>query len=198
MANKNLKKSTKKTKQTEISLDVQDLESTNKKESFAKQTPTSLPLRPVNTKPIRYVPGPPSQLPATQKTAFRLPRIDGSLDRATAKQINPPGHRLISSIDVEHRMSHYDEVVRPSNRVNGCMPRHHFGRNPVRKSNTLDRNYKNSQNNSNNQNNNVKKNLLQTYKKVKIPSKNHFNPFSAKLPIHIRKLNPPIPLWLIQ
>ena len=36
VANKNLKKSTKK-KQTEISLDVQDIESTNKKEIFAKQ-----------------------------------------------------------------------------------------------------------------------------------------------------------------
>lgn len=169
VANKNLKMKSTKKKQTEISLDIQDVESTNKKETFAKQTPTSLPLRPVNTKPIRYTPGPPTPLHATQKTGFRLPRIDGSLDRATVKPVNPPGHRLISSIDVEHRMSHYDEVVRPSNRVNGCMPRHHFGRNPVRKSNTLDRNYKNSQNNSNNQNNNVKKNLLQTYKKLNFP-----------------------------
>merc|ERR1712127_481723 len=54
VANKNLKMKTTKKKQTEISLDVQDVESTNKKETFAKQTPTSLPLRPVNTKPIRY------------------------------------------------------------------------------------------------------------------------------------------------
>ena len=141
-----------------------------------KQAPVKavLPLRPLNSKPIRYQPGPPSQRPplptANQKAGFRLPRIDGSLERVPKAPTG--GNRLISSIDVEHRMSHYDDVVRPSNRVNGCMPRHHFGRNPVRKSNTLDRNYKNSSsqnsNNHNNQstNNNVKKNLLQTYKKV--------------------------------
>jgi len=53
---------------------------------------------------------------------FRLPRIDGSLDRLKSRKVTlPQAHRVIQSLDVETRPieirpNAYDEVIRPPQR----------------------------------------------------------------------------------